>query len=110
MVAPVAQASLDDVLEARNKGIEKAERGTDPEWGNRALEVVKAIAKNNVTFTADAVWEALGPDTPRETRALGPILNRAQRLGWIVKSPQTVMSQRPVNHGREIRVWKSNFK
>ena len=106
----MAQATFDDVLEARNQGIQNAERGTDPGWGDRALVIVKEIAKRNESFTADAVWEELGTDTPRENRALGPILNRAQRLGWIIKSTETVMSQRAVNHGREIRVWRSNFK
>jgi len=106
----VVQPKFEDVLSARSQGIQKVERGTDPDWGDRALEVVKVIAKSNDIFTADAIWEALGADTPRENRALGPILNRAQRLGWIVKSTETVMSQRAVNHGREIRVWRSNFK
>ncbi len=95
---------------ADSQNFSKVERGTDPDWGDRALEVVKVIAKSNDIFTADAIWEALGADTPRENRALGPILNRAQGLGWIVKSTETVMSQRAVNHGREIRVWRSNFK
>jgi len=106
------QLTFEEVLAARSAGIEKVIRGTDPEWADRALDVVKQVAQGKDEVTADDVWEILEQfgDTPREPRALGPIFTKAAKSNWIIKTTQYRMSRRAVNHGRDIRVWRSNLR
>ena len=50
------QLTFEEVLAARSAGIEKVIRGTDPEWADRALDVVKQVAQGKDEVTADDVW------------------------------------------------------
>ena len=106
------QHTFEEALAARRAGIEKVERGTDRDWADRALNVIKQVAQQREEITADEIWGVLEEfgDTPREPRALGPIFTRAAKLNWIIKTNKYTMSRRAVNHGRDIRVWRSNLR
>ena len=106
------QHTFEEALAARRAGIEKVERGTDRDWADRALNVIKQVAQQREEITADEIWGVLEEfgDTPREPRALGPIFTRAAKLNLIIKTNKYTMSRRAVNHGRDIRVWRSNLR
>ena len=106
------QHTFEEALAARRAGIEKVERGTDRDWADRALNVIKQVAQQREEITADEIWGVLEEfgDTPREPRALGPIFTRAAKLNWIIKTNKYTMSSRAINHGRDIRVWRSNLR
>jgi predicted nucleic acid-binding Zn ribbon protein len=42
-----------------------------------------------------------------EERALGAIMQRAARQGWIAPTDRTRKSIRPACHARDLRVWRS---
>jgi hypothetical protein len=50
------------------------------------------------------VWET-GLDCTREDRALGPIMQKAARLGWCIKTDRVRPSRRSRMSGKP--VWKS---
>ena len=87
------QHTFEEALAARRAGIEKVERGTDREWADRALNVIKQVAQQREEITADEIWGVLEEfgDTPREPRALGPIFTRAAKLNWIIKTNKYTM-------------------
>ena len=57
----------------------------------------------------DDVWDALS-FYPREPRALGSVLREAGRRGWIARTDRVRPSERVVNHGRPVRIWRSRLR
>ena len=61
--------------------IEQVEANADREWLARARAVVLDLADTMPVFGADDVWARMGDDTPREPRALGPVIKGLAREG-----------------------------
>ncbi len=78
------------------------------DWKNRALDVVRQIAAERATLTADDVWDAMGSDVPQnDNRAMGAVFRVASKQGLICRLERTVKSKRKQSHFRDIRVWES---
>lgn len=78
------QRAADDAATA--EALERVERGSDLEWVKAAESVLAAKAASGVPFTSDDLWYELaarGVESPREPRALGPIVQRALRAETI---------------------------
>jgi hypothetical protein len=103
-------------LEARDLGMERAERGASPEWRETMFELVEQVARQHPTFTTDGVFEALWnipederPTTP-EGRALGPVMIRAAKAGICSKADMPArLSRRRSRHAAPLNVWRSHL-
>lgn len=100
------QITLDGAREERDKALERVEKHADPHWKTYALAAVERTAVRLETFISDDVWES-GLEPTREDRALGPVLLRAARFGWIEKTDRVRPSRR--SHGSGKPVWRSRI-
>ena len=97
---------LSEAKANRDEAMDRVSRGASEEWKQTALTLVQALCQLRSTFTADDVWEA-GLQRPREPRALGPVMKRAQGLGYCEFSGQYVLSRQPKCHAHPRQVWRS---
>lgn len=87
------------------EAIERVERNADADWIEAAYMAVVRIAAVRAAFTTDQVWAEVG--SPREPRAMGAVMRRANREGICKPTDRTRASARPENHARPVRVWES---
>jgi hypothetical protein len=81
-------------------------RHTDEEWMAHAHDVIVAVAAAKELFTSDDIWAALDY-VPHESRMIGNALSRARSAGVIAPTTKHRRSRRKENHGRPVRVWRS---
>jgi len=95
---------------ARDAGIQEADSHAHAVWKSYAMKAVEILALHRPEFTSDAVVRALDamlvPPT-HEMRALGGIMQRAQRQGWIEPTDRFEFSERVSRHHAPLRVWRS---
>lgn len=72
--------------ERRDLGMAMAETGADDGWMDRAWGHLVRYLRGNAEFFVDDFWATSGLDRPSESRALGPLVNRAARDGLMRKS------------------------
>lgn len=103
---------MHSVEQVRDAAIEKAARGSDPEWFAAAKQTALAVAHRHATFTTDEVWQALeaADDRPREARALGAVMTALMREQVIEPLDTYRKSTRRACHGRPVRVWRLRGK
>lgn len=92
--------------EARDRAIEKAERGADPIWLEEAMLAVKAVAYAEPFLTSEMVAEQIDRTTP-EPRALGACMRAAATSAWIAPTDRFTPAINPTAHRRPMRVWRS---
>lgn len=99
----------EEAQRAKEEGMEKAERGATAQWKAQALDAIYAAARANKVFTTDAVWAILYrfDAVPREPKALGPMMKKANGQGWIAPTSDYRASVRKRAHGAPKRVWRS---
>lgn len=107
-----AQFNAEASERAREASITQVERAADDAWKAVALAVVEQICRlrSGGEFTTDAVWYLLGLDEtipPREPRALGPVMRRAQAAGFCASTERFHLSTRVRAHRKPQRVWRS---
>jgi hypothetical protein len=88
----------------RDQALRVVESHGDPEWADLALEVVKATAERMREFYVDDLWEA-GLHPTVDDRSLGPVMRRAARLGYCLKTNRVAPSIRSHLSGKPI--WAS---
>lgn len=100
-----------DADEATDRAVALADLGADPDWRERALDVLEACALTMATFTTDALWARLDGDGPttRDRRALGPVIREAVDRGWITATGSYERTERTVAHRNPKRVWRSRL-
>jgi len=102
---------MSDQRQARDEAMERVETGS-AWWKPYALKAVYEAACLRREITSDDVWRVLhlrGIRSPKEPRAMGPIMVSAQRVGWIEQTDRTKISDDPstANHSRPQRVYVS---
>lgn len=97
--------SLPDALAARDAALHQVEANADAEWKEQALAAVRRTCEQLPDFISDDVWTTGGLDSTREDRALGPIIRKAARMGWCVKTDRVRPSVRSRGSGKP--VWTS---
>lgn len=97
--------NLFDAEQARDQAIQQVEDNADTDWMRQALAAVKWCAHYHGLFTTDEVWTML-PEV-REPRALGAVMRKAQKAGWIRPTDRVRNSSRVECHARPVRVWES---
>jgi hypothetical protein len=96
----------------RERGIEQAEKGANPDWMRAAAEAVASVAREHETFTTDHVWAWLAAhakdvSTP-EKRAMGAVMRDAVQMNLCVRvEGRFVRSSRTACHRRPLQVYRS---
>lgn len=78
-------------------------------WVQKALKAIKWLCEHKSEFTTDHVWQVLTKvkvPEPKEPRAMGAAMRRAQSMGLVVATDRTVKSTRPDCHRRPVTVWR----
>lgn len=92
----------------REEAIKQVEENADALWVLQAESVVEFLAERRRYFTTDDVWDLL-IESPREPRAMGAVMRRAQADGLITPTDKWQMTRRASSHSRPIRIWKSEL-
>jgi hypothetical protein len=82
------------------------ERNAGRAWSNHVLDVTRRVATTSAELTVDDITPHIA-EPVHDTRALGPVMRRAARLGYIRPTGQYRTSERPETHSRPLRVWAS---
>lgn len=102
---------MSDGKEERDDAIARADVNADPDWKEVALKAVRWLATESAEFTTDDVWWALNTYYPNlgthEPRALGAVMRRASRDGFIEPTNRVKESERAVCHRNPKKVWRS---
>jgi hypothetical protein len=98
---------------AKLDGMKRSEDNADESWSALMLKMVNMTCTEQLIFSADDVFErADGVDnfpSTHDTRAFGPVMNRAVKLGYCEPTDRVIKSRRPSNHHRPIALWRSNL-
>lgn len=93
---------------ARDADMARVDQAADAEWKDYAYDAVLATAGEKPEgFIVDDVWKHIPAEAgaPREPRAMGPVLRRAQRDGAIRPTDRFLLSDRVTAHRNPRRVW-----
>jgi len=97
---------------ARDSALDAVERAADEEWKRKAWEAILYVAKRRSAFTTDAVWYMLQEwkvASPREPRAMGPMVLRGRREGIFEVTGDRKKSERVGCHRRPIDIYRSKI-
>lgn len=72
--------------EQRDEGIRRAEAGAEVEWKDTAWNTLIDYLHGHPDFFVDDLWKRTNLPWPQEARAIGPVILRAARSGYIVKT------------------------
>jgi hypothetical protein len=104
---------VNDIDAKRDEAIARAEEHADQNWMVWAAQATYICARQYTQFTVDDVWQTLEdiwPDSDtHEHRAMGPVMRRAQREGWIKATAKWQDSKRKSRNRGPVRVWLSNL-
>lgn len=93
---------------SKQEAIDRVELG-NAEWIDEAYAAwLIHGAGPGAHVTSDDVWAAVGEFTaaqPQEPRAMGAVLRRLQRYGYLKPLKKWQPSTRACCHGRPVRVW-----
>jgi hypothetical protein len=92
---------------ARDDAMAAVDANADPDWKDEADEAIRDMARRRAYFTAEDVFEVGKLRRPREGRAMGPAMRRAQRDKVIEPTDRFSTAARTSNHARPVRVWRS---
>ena len=94
----------------RDSGIKAADEAAKPVWKDVAFLAVVECSRMFPEFTSADVWnriDATGGVKTREGRAMGAVMLRAQKNGWIEPTDRFVKSNRASRHCAPVRIWRS---
>lgn len=98
-------------VEATDAAIGQADIHADEAWKEAAAQVIRELASEQETLTPDDVQDRLTRDHPdvhtHNASALGGVMRRAASEGVIENTGEVVCSERPSQHRKQIRVWRS---
>lgn len=99
------------------EGIQRADAAANEAWKDRALLVIETIAFAQPELNTDDVWAVLKqfPETTHNLSALGPVMLKAKKFGFIEPTGVFYNSTRDgdngkrCNAGKPIRQWRSRL-
>jgi hypothetical protein len=96
---------------AKTVAMDQVDLNADPAWKDLMLQLVRVVALTHPTFTTDDVMilymEIEDAPKTHDLRALGPVMNKAAKAGYCVKTNTVDDSIRPSNHQRPLAIWRS---
>lgn len=94
----------------RDAAIAQVDEHANPTWKEWALDAVQRVCEEGKPFTTDDVWlELSGTESQvrtHEPRAMGAVMQRAAKLGWVEPMNEWRQSTRPECHANPKRVWR----
>ena len=87
------------------EALDQVEQNCNDEWFDNALKIVRELCETGEELTTDDVW--LRIKSIREPRAMGAVMTKAAKYGWIESTDRVVKSKRPACHRRPIAIWRS---
>ena len=102
----MSQMDLIDL--ARDVAIRQVDENANVSWKDAAYAVGILLARQNETLISEEIMARIpqGFQT-HEKRAMGAVMKRLQKGGFITPTDRFVKSPSPVGHGRPSRVWAS---
>ena len=92
----------DEARALTQEAIERSERGAHEDWLREAEALVRRVARDLSRFSANDVWAA-GLTPPKNRRALGAVMQKLAREGYLVKVDAEVSRW---GHGQAIGMWR----
>lgn len=105
LLAADLDAARARALAARDAGMTAVADAADPDWMSAAWDALVLWLRTHDEFFVDDFWAGSGLQEPRESRALGPIVQRAARQGLMEKTGEFRKSVR--SNMTEKPCWKS---
>lgn len=100
--------NLAAAMSARDEAVQRVGANADPEWYDHALHAIWCLAISRQEITTDDVWDEIGHAlTTHEPRALGAVMQKAARLGYVEATDRYRPSARAACHARPVRIWAS---
>lgn len=101
--------SLAAARASRDAAIEQVEENADDRWKRVALETVRQVAQEKDFFVSDDIQKKLKllPVATHENRALGAVMMKARKLGWIESTGRYVQSAQKQCHANTVTLWRS---
>jgi len=94
-------------------GMKQADDNADIRWRQIIDGCVLAAARRLPELTSDDVldeYEKLpNPPKTHSQVALGPVMDRAHRMGILIATERVIRSTRKIKHGNYHRAWKSRY-
>lgn len=100
-------ASLATAAAARDDALERVEAAADAAWFDMAWKALVAYLRRHEQFFVDDFWSETELPVPREARALGPLVRRAVRAGYLKKTGGYRPSVR--SHMTAKPIWRSTL-
>jgi len=76
-------------------------------WQEAMSEQIREVAGRLEYFSADDVFAEMPEEAMPDGRRFGPLMLKAVKAGICEKTDRHILSVRPANHGRPIRLWRS---
>jgi hypothetical protein len=96
----------DDARRERDDAMERAEKNAASEWRSDAMVAIHSTARVRSELTSEDVWES-GLEKPRNPRAMGPMMTRAKKRGYIISSNPVRYKPSKLRHMAPLKVWIS---
>ena len=95
--------------DGKDDGMRRVDAHANEAWKMAADIATVTAALALPKLTADDVHKRINPNVyTHDLRALGPVMKRAARNGWIEKAPEPGReTMRPSSHRRPLQVWNS---
>lgn len=104
-------ARRQEAEEAKRKGMAQSEQNADLDWSAYMLKAVRLTCLEQPDFTSDDVFDRQEADphapTTHDSRAFGPIMIRAAKLGYCEHTDRVLPSRRKSLHASPRAIWKS---
>jgi hypothetical protein len=97
----------------KKASMKQVKENANPEWSALMLELTRQSLMDFPQMTTDEPifrYEAIeDPNKPvtHEKRAMGPVMNKAARLGYCRRTDRVTPSRRPKLHHSPICIWES---
>lgn len=87
--------------------MQQVEANADDAWKADAWQKLCDYLRSRAEFFVDDFWTATSLTPPRESRALGPLVQRAARHGYMARTGRSRPSVR--SHMSDKPVWESRI-
>lgn len=93
----------------REEAIDRVERNANEEWMEAAVAAGIRLAECTDSLVSEDIFTLLNefPVGTHEPRAMGAVMRRLRKDGFIEPTDTFIKSPSPVGHGRPSRVWRS---
>jgi len=98
---------LDELEKKKDQAIIRAEIGASYKWFDEAYDAGLVLARTGRPFTSEYIWRMMKHTglTTADNRAMGPVMLKLARDGYIKSTGKFTKSMRPERHRAPIAEW-----